>query len=227
VAPAGISTPPRTVSRVTTRNMPWAGAQSRKASSTTAAGVGPVPVGGDPGVLGRAGDKEAHRLGQEGGGGLVAGHEELVEDRQHLGRVEGPGVDRGRQVKPPSILQAVLVAVDGGLQQVGEEVVAGRAAPVVELGGEVRLELDQAPGGVEAALVGDVGADQVGGVVRPLAEGGLHVPRNPEGVGDHPDGQRHGELRHQLHGTAPGEGPDQLVAEPVDGRLPLTPPAGA
>ncbi|MNC96877.1 hypothetical protein D3C83_143660 [compost metagenome] len=37
VEPAGISTPPMTVSRVAIRNMPCAGAHRRSASSTTAA----------------------------------------------------------------------------------------------------------------------------------------------------------------------------------------------
>jgi hypothetical protein len=38
--------------------------------------------------------EQSHHLGEQLGGGLVAGHEQLLEDAEHLGQVEGPGVGR-------------------------------------------------------------------------------------------------------------------------------------
>jgi hypothetical protein len=129
-------------------------------------------------------------VGQEVGGGLVAGEEEDSADRQHL--------LVGEEVTP-------LL----GLHEGGDEVVPGVPTAVVDQGLKVLQELLEALLGTLPA-VGLVGPDEedAGGLVRPLLHllpvlhGDTHVLR------DNDDGQGEGEVPDELH-MAPGLDPGQ------------------
>ena len=103
--------------------------------------------------------EQTHRLGQQLRRGLVAGHEQLLHDAQHLGHVEGPRVGDLR-----------IVVVDARLQERGQQVVLGLDLASLELGGEVVLVLVHAALGLESLLEGDVGSDPGDRVVGPALE---------------------------------------------------------
>ena len=141
--PAGSGTPSSSVSVVTVRNSPWLGDDMRSPSSTT----GVTTSGSSFNALEPLGvlDEELGRLGEQLGGGLVAGHHELLHDREDLGELEGP-------LAPLGVLEA-------GLGEVGEDVVLGVRPPILDEVVPELLALDDAPGRLAAGLGGEVGAE--------------------------------------------------------------------
>ena len=147
-----------------------------------------------PGCSGQQHDALGERLR----GRLVAGHEELLEEREHLAH---------RQ-----LALGALVGLDVGLHEVRHEVALRVAAPFVELRGEVPLELQDAELGFDAPLVARHRPDRHDGVVGPPFEVGHAIRGHVEHMGDGLDGQRHGEALDELDAALA----DPAVDEPVD-----------
>ena len=177
--------PAISVSACTMRNRPWLGLAQRSASSTTSArsrrvGLEPFPFVGVVGEL-------HHHVGEQAGGRLAAGHLDLSDDRQHLGHTERA------TLHPVGRCQL-------GVEQIGQEVVAGIVPPVFDLGREVLLLLDDVELGGDALVVGDRPSDRSDRRIGPALELGL------TGLG-HLEDDRNGPHRQVRPRTSSGSRP--------------------
>ena len=106
------------------------------------------------------------------------------------------------------------IAVDVGVEQIGEKVVLRLCTTPLQLLSEVLLKLDHFALGVEALVDGDVRADACDGCVAPTLEVGQPVVGDVERTGDNRHGQRHSECLDEVDRFATGSDGDHLADEP-------------
>jgi hypothetical protein len=119
------------------------------------------------------------------------------------------------------------LAVALGLDERGDEIVAGLGAALLELAGEVVLGADLDFGLLERFLDGEaaVGARQHG--VGPALERRVFRGVEPELLADDDPGQREGELPDELAFAVVDERVDQLIGDLVNARFKrVDPPEG-
>lgn len=148
-------------------------------------------------------DEEHHAGGDEVRRGFVPGDEDLLEDAEHLGHIE----------------RARLFAfeADMGVEEVGEDIVAGVGAALFETLGEVVLEFDDGLRALDFAFAGEEAAEGCDGVIGPALEA-VHIGAvDAEGIGDDGEGKRHGELADELDFAVVDEAVDEVVGDGGDG----------
>ena len=188
--PAGIVTPPTWTSKTARRKTPWTGASYRSVSSTT----DPASrVGAQGGPQPRPAQQQHQRAADQVRGRLPPGEDQRDQQADHL-RV-------GQRL-----------AVGGGGEQVGEQVVAGGVPAGGDLRGQVALELDRGPGGGALLLRSGVEGEQDRQLLGPGPHPGQVAGRQADQRADHPQRQASRGQLGQVGPPAAGEAVDSSPA---------------
>jgi hypothetical protein len=141
-------------------------------------------------------DQVDQPAGERRGSRLVTGDHQLLEDREQLGIVERP------------------LAIDLGVDQIRQQIVARAGAALVDLDLHRALEFDNLGGAFELALLADHPAEAIGEGIRPAFHRGEVGAVDADLFGDQLHRQRHRKIVDEFAG-APG---DKAVDQASDDR---------
>ena len=196
--PAGMSTPPNVVVRRARRKSAFTGLSIRSTSSRKS-GIRSRSARSSSCSVGVLGE-HLEGGGEQAGGGLLPGGEQERRRAHHRGDVRGA---------------AVRV---GGEGQIGHDVLAGLAPPVLDVGREPVVEPGQRVLDRDALLAGPDLADGAG-QAEPVAEPLMVLLGDAEQIGDGEHGERLGVGGDELAAAVGQEGVELLVGQPPHERL--------
>ena len=188
-APAGRSVPDSEVAAVVSRAAYCTGDSQRSVSSIAQSTLRAVG---------------AHRLHERG---VAEQGEERVAD-QAVGGLGAGGEQQAQEAE--DLLVAEPLALDLGVHQAADQIVARLGAPLLE---QRAQEIDQLLRRLEALrrIVGEAND-----VEAPVVEGAVVLHRHADDLGDHLDREQEGELRNQVGASVGGKGVDQLADDGAD-----------